>query len=164
MRFGPRVLRFTCLLLIPSVVPFAAETADTPSPLPKSVAVAAFKNGLAFVIRKGEIPLSGGVGRIAPIPNATLGTLWLSPGTPESKIDELVAYRFNVAGERPMASIGEILLANAGKTVTINYQMKEYTGEIVGLKDAGRESTDPTQVSNPPTDSNSRLEDRRAHV
>lgn len=158
MRFGPRVLRFTCLLLIPSVVPFAAETADTTSPLPKTVAVAAFKNGLAFVIRKGEIPLSGGVGRIAPIPNATLGTLWLSPGTPESKIDELVAYRFNVAGERPMVSIGEILLANAGKTVTINYQMKEYTGEVVGLKDAGRESTDPTQVSNPPSDGNSRLD------
>lgn len=156
MLFGPRVLRLTCLLLIPSVVPFAAETADTPSPLPKTVAIAAFKNGLAFVIRKGEIPLSGGVGRIAPIPNATLGTLWLSPGTPESKIDELVAYRYNVPGERPIPSIGEILQANPGKTVTIDYQMKEYTGEIIGLRNAGPESPDPTQISNPPNDANYR--------
>jgi hypothetical protein len=156
MRFSPKALRFACLLLIPSVVPFAAETVDTPSPLPKTVAVAAFKNGLAFVLRKGEIPLSGGVGRIAPIPNATLGTLWLSSGTPESRIDEIVSYRYNVADERPISSIGEILQANAGKTVTINYQMKEYTGEIVGLKDAGRESTDPAQISNPPNDNNYR--------
>jgi hypothetical protein len=124
--------------------------------LPKTVAVAAFKNGLAFVLRKGEIPLSAGLGRIAPIPNATLGTLWLSSGTPESRIDEIVSYRYNVADERPIPSIGEILQANAGKTVTINYQMKEYTGDIVGLRDAGPDSTDRTQISNPQSDSNDR--------
>lgn len=136
MRFNRRILRLACFFLVPSVAPFAAETADSPSPLPKTVAVAAFKNGLAFVLRQGEIPLSAGTGRIAPIPNATLGTLWLSPGSPEAKLDEVVAYRFNIAGERVIPSIGEILQANAGKTVTITYQMKEYTGEIAGLEDS----------------------------
>jgi hypothetical protein len=135
-----------CLLLVPSVAPFAAETADAPSPLPKTVAVAAFKNGLAFVIRQGEVQFSSGTARIAPIPNATLGTLWLSPGNPESRIDELVAYRFNIAGERAIPSIGEILQANAGKTVTISYQMKEYTGEVVGLRESARDA-DPNSVS-----------------
>ncbi len=137
MRSGPRLLRLACILLMPAVAPFATETADSPSPLPKTVAVAAFKNGLAFVVRQGEIPLSGGAGRIAPIPNATLGTLWLAPTTAGARLDEVVAYRYNIAGQRTIPSIGEILLANAGKTVTINYQMKEYTGEIVGLRDAG---------------------------
>lgn len=136
MLLGRTILRCTCFLLMPAVAPFAAETADAPSPLPKTVAVAAFKNGLAFMLRQGEIPLSAGTGRIAPIPNATLGTLWLSPGTPESRLDEVVAYHYNIAGERTIPSIGEILEANAGKTVTINFQMKEYTGEVVGIRDS----------------------------
>jgi hypothetical protein len=134
MRFGPKILRFACCLLVPAVAPFAAENADSPSPLPKTVAVAAFKNGLAFVVRQGVIPLSSGTGRIAPIPNATLGTLWLAPGSADARLDEVVAYRYNTAGQRTIASIGEILLANAGKTVTINYQMKNYTGEIVAVR------------------------------
>jgi hypothetical protein len=141
MQFGPRILRFACCLLMPSVVLFGAETADAPSPLPTTVAVAAFKNGLAFVVRQGEIPLSSGTGRIAPIPNATLGTLWLSPGTPESRLDEVVAYRYSTVGERVIPSIGEVLRANGGKTVTITYQMKEYTGEVVGLQDSPAAST-----------------------
>ncbi len=143
MRIDQKFLRFFCFLLVPAVAPFAAETADPPSPLPKTVSVAAFKNGLAFVIRQGDISLSGGTGSIAPIPQATLGTLWLSPGTPDAKLDEVVAYRYNIAGERNIASIGDILLANAGKTVTVSYQMKEYTGEIVGLRESPADSIKP---------------------
>jgi hypothetical protein len=146
MQFGPRILRFACCLLMPSVVLFGAETADAPSPLPKSVAVAAFKNGLAFVVRQGEIPLSSGTGRIAPIPNATLGTLWLSSGTPESRLDEVVAYRYSTVGERVIPSMGEILRANAGKTVTVTYQMKEYTGQVVGLQESPAASTQLPQI------------------
>lgn len=142
MRFDPRILRLTCLLLLPSVAPFAAETADSPSPLPKTVAVAAFKSGLAFMIRQGEIPLSNGTGSIAPIPNATLGTLWLSTDSPDAKLDELVAYRYSISGERAIPSIGELLQANAGKTVTINFQMKDYTGEVVGLRDSREAAAD----------------------
>jgi hypothetical protein len=153
MRFNPRILRLTSLLLMPSVVPFAAETADCPSPLPKTVAVAAFKNGLAFVIRQGEVPLVGGTGRIAPIPNATLGTLWLSTSTPDSKLDEVVAYRYNTSAERAIPSIGAILLANAGKTVTINFDMKEYTGEVVGLRDSRETSSGPSVPPEPPAES-----------
>src|ERR1700739_613622 len=140
MRFGSKALRVVCCLVVPPVVLFAGEIADAPSPLPKTVDVAAFKNGLAFVLRQGEIPLSAGTGRIAPIPNATLGTLWLSPSTPDARIDEVIAYRYSVGGERTIASIGEILQANAGKTVTINYQMKEYTGEVVGLRASAQDS------------------------
>ncbi|HEY1581351.1 MAG TPA: hypothetical protein VGF82_30145 [Terracidiphilus sp.] len=128
------VLRVALLLMMPTVGLFAGETAEAPSPLPKTMAVAAFKNGLAFVLRQGEIPLVDGTGRIAPIPNATLGTLWLAPGNADARIDEVVAYRYNVAGMQAIPTLGEVLRANARRTVTINYQMKEYTGEVVGLK------------------------------
>ena len=113
MRLSLVASRFFCCFLLPSIALFAGENAGAPSPLPKTVAVAAFKNGLAFVIRQGEIPLSSGVGRVAPIPNATLGTLWLTPGTPESRIDELVAYRYRISGERTLPSIGDILQFHA---------------------------------------------------
>ena len=152
MCFGPKALRFLGCLVVPAVALFAGENADRPSPLPKTVAVAAFKNGLAFVVRQGEISLAAGTGRIAPIPNATLGTLWLSPGTAEARIDEVVAYRYSIAGERTIASIGEVLQANAGKTVTISYQMKEYTGEVVGLRDSGRDSALLSKGLNPSSD------------
>ena len=139
MRVALKALRLACILIAPAAL-FAGEIADAPTPLPKTVAVAAFKNGLAFVLRQGEIPLSAGTARLAPIPTATLGTLWLAPVNPEARIDEIVAYRYNISGQRPISTIGEILRANAGKTVTITYQMKDYTGEVVGLKDANPEA------------------------
>ena len=149
MRLAPKALRLACILIAPAVALFAGETADAPTPLPKTVAVAAFKNGLAFVLRQGEIPLAAGAARLAPIPTATLGSLWLAPVNPEARIDEIVAYRYNTPTQRPIQSIGEMLRANAGKTVTITYQMKDYTGEVVGLKD---NAPDPTTASIAPTD------------
>ena len=149
MRLALKALRLACIFVTPAVALFAGEIADAPSPLPKTVAVAAFKNGLAFVLRQGEIPLTAGTARISPIPSASLGTLWIAPVNPEARIDEIVAYRYNTPTQRPIPSIGEILRANAGKTVTITYQMKEYTGEVVGLKDA---APDPAAASIAPTD------------
>jgi len=145
MRFALKALRLATVLIAPAAL-FAGETADAPTPLPKTVAVAAFKNGLAFVLRQGEISFSGGSARLSPIPTATLGTLWLAPVNPDARIDEIVAYRYNTPTQRPIQSIGEILRANAGKTVTITYQMKDYTGEVVGLKDNSPDPADPTPM------------------
>ena len=69
------------LICISFVMPSAAVPADrseAPQELPKTVAVGAFKNGLAFVVRQGNVRLQSGVGRVTPIPNATFGTLWLA--------------------------------------------------------------------------------------
>src|SRR5215475_12239984 len=86
---------------LPSVLT-GSEQPPLPQPLPKTVAVAAFKNGLAFVVRQGSVQLQNGTGRITPIPNATLGTLWLAPGETGTSLDEVVAYRYNVSSERPL--------------------------------------------------------------
>jgi hypothetical protein len=124
-------------MALPSAVT-GAEQPPLPQPLPKTVAVAAFKNGLAFLVRQGAVQLQSGTGTITPIPNATLGTLWLAPGEANTSLDEVVAYHYNVSAERPLQSIAEVLQANAGKTVTVTYSMnmKDYTGEIVGVRDS----------------------------
>jgi hypothetical protein len=102
----------------------------------KPVSVAAFKNGLAFVVRQGDVPLENGVGKIAPIPAATLGSLWITPNDAKVTLDEVVAFRYNVTGHQNLTALADLLLANAGKVVTVRYgDQKEYTGEIVGFRE-----------------------------
>ncbi len=122
-------------VLVLSTTLFSSESPEAPQDLPKTMAVAAFKNGLAFVVRQGMIRLQSGVGRITPIPNATLGTLWLAPGESGASLDEVLAYHYNVAAQRNMESLAEVLQANAGKTVTVTFNNKDYTGEVVGLRE-----------------------------
>jgi hypothetical protein len=137
-------------LLFPAAV-FPAEAPEAPQALPKTVAVAAFKNGLAFVVRQGNVRLQSGVGRITPIPSATLGTLWLAPGESGTSLDEVVAYHYNLAAERNLASLAEVLQANAGKTVLVTCNMKDYTGEIVGLREPDSTAVTPLAASSPET-------------
>ena len=136
-------------VLVLSTALFSSESQETPQELPKTVAVAAFKNGLAFVVRQGVIHLQSGIGSITPIPNATLGTLWLAPGESGASLDEVVAYRYNVTSQHNMLSLEEVLLANAGKTVTVTYNNKDYTGAIVGLRDPDSNSTNAAPSPNP---------------
>jgi hypothetical protein len=105
----------------------------------KPVAVAVFKNGLAFVVKQGDLPLEDGAGKIAPIPAATLGSLWITPNDPKVTLDEVVAYRYKVAGQQNLTALAELLMANAGKVLTVGYgNQKEYTGEIVGFREPER--------------------------
>lgn len=113
----------------------APAGAEAPEAGLRPVAVAAFKSGLGFVVRQGDAALVSGQGRIEPIPSATLGSLWLAPNDPGATLDELIAYRYTVERARSVTSLADILLLNPGKTVTIEYNnQKEYTGEIVGLR------------------------------
>src|SRR5208282_1523426 len=102
----------------------------------KTSAVAAFKNGLAFVVKQGDVRLESGAGKIEPIPSATLGSLWITPNDAGTSLDEVVAYRYKVAGQQSLTALADVLLANAGKVVAVGYgNQKEYTGEIVGFRD-----------------------------
>ena len=87
-------------LALPSAA-VSAEPAPPPQALPKTVAVAAFKNGLAFVVRQGQVALHNGSASFTPIPNATLGTMWLAPADANSVLDEVVAYRYPAMREDP---------------------------------------------------------------
>jgi len=127
--------------------PLVVLPEEPPDAQLKTVAVAAFKNGLSFMIRQGDVRLENGMGRIFPIPEAALGTLWIAPNAPGASLDEVVAYRYKVSGERSLTSLASVLLANAGKTVTVNYNNKEFTGEIVGLRESEMPPPEPQPVA-----------------
>jgi len=131
------ILLIACVasLILATLAAYPGEAPDTQL---KTSAVAAFKNGLAFVIKQGDVRLENGVGRITPIPSATLGSLWITPNDAGASLDEVVAYRYKVAKQQNLTALADVLMANPGKTVTVGYaNQKEYTGEIVGVQDAG---------------------------
>ncbi|HUL15347.1 MAG TPA: hypothetical protein VLV88_05075 [Terriglobales bacterium] len=128
-------------------VPLVVLPDEPPDAHLKTVAVAAFKNGLSFVIRQGDVQLENSTGRISAIPEATLGTLWIAPNEPGTSLEEVIAYRYKVSGERSLTSLASVLLANAGKTVTVNYNNKEFTGEIVGLRESEMPAPEPQPLS-----------------
>lgn len=146
MRMSKPLAMFLSLCLTSS---FIAYPAEAPSAEFKAVAVAAFKNGLAFVVRQGDVRLESGEGRISPIPTPTLGTLWLAPNDLGMSLDEVVAYRYKVSGQRGLMSLAGILLANAGKTVTVVYEQKQITGEIVGFRESEMPPPDPQPIPFP---------------
>ncbi|HEV3305291.1 MAG TPA: hypothetical protein VGZ91_02525 [Candidatus Sulfotelmatobacter sp.] len=127
-----------------------AQTGEAPETELKTTAVAAFKNGLAFVVRQGDARLEGSMGNLAPVPNATLGSLWIAPNDAGASLDQVVAHRYKVAGHHSLTVMADVLLANAGKIVTIvDNNQKEYTGEIVGVPQEEKSSAGSTQLPNP---------------
>ncbi len=142
-----KLTRLLCMLMGASMAgALLAFSGGPPESELKPVAVAAFKNGLAFVVRQGDVPLEDGAGKVTPIPAATLGSLWISPNDAGATLDEVVAYRYTVAGRQNLTALADLLLANTGKVVTVMYgNQKEYTGEIVGLHEP------PPSAERPPS-------------
>ena len=136
-----KVPRRFALIACTCVVSLAAHSGEAPETELKPAAVAAFKNGLAFVVKQGDVGLEAGVGNLAPVPNATLGSLWIAPNDAGASLDEVVAHRYRVSAQQSLTVLADVLLANAGKVVTIvDNNQKEYTGEIVGFRQAEKSS------------------------
>jgi hypothetical protein len=113
----------------------AAHSGEAPGPELKTTAVAAFKNGLAFVVKQGEVRLEAGVGNLESVPNATLGSLWIAPNDAGASLDRVVARRNRLSVQQNLTVLADVLLANAGKVVTVvDNSQKEYTGEVVGFR------------------------------
>jgi hypothetical protein len=134
------------LLFLALVLSLSVHAAEPPVAELKTTAVAVFKSGMAFIVRQGDVTLDGGSGRIAPIPSPTLGTLWIAPNDAGASLDEVVAYRYKVPGKHTLDSLAAVLSANAGKSVTVVYDQKEITGEIVGLRETEMPPDDPQPV------------------
>ncbi len=130
------ILLFAILVLAVSCL-----AADPPSKenLPvvpmKTTSVAAFKNGLAFIFKQGSGPVVKGEGRIVNLPRATLGSLWLAPSDPAGALEEMVAYRYPVKKTRAAISVADLLENSVGRTVTVRYGDKEYTGELMAISE-----------------------------
>ena len=129
--------RFALVVAICVVWSLAAHSGEAPAPELKTAAVAAFKNGLAFVVKQGDVRLEAGVGNLEPVPNATLGSLWIAPNDAGASLDRVVARRNKLSVQQSLTTLADVLLANAGKVVTVvDNSQKEYTGEIVGFRQA----------------------------
>jgi len=139
------VLRITvaCICLI---LTLAAYSGEEPREELRPVAISAFKNGLAFVVRQGDVTLTNGSGVISPIPAATLGALWIAPNDSGTSLDEVIAYRSKFPKAHDIASMAELLMANTGKTLTlVDVRQQEYTGEIVRVEADAK----PEPMNNP---------------
>lgn len=145
MREGRARITVLSFFLVGAIAAFAGEGSDTDL---KPVSIATFKNGLAFVVREGSVKLASGEARIPFVPMATLGSLWVAPNDPGTSIEELVAYRSNETKSTAVGSVEQLLTANPGKVVTVTYGNKEYTGEIVGLRDTERKEVPGNESEN----------------
>ena len=145
-------LAFLCLQT-PSLAQENPAGKELPDVILKTTSVAAFKNGLGFFIRQGAANLKNGQGRIPFVPEASLGSLWLAPNDSGTTLEELVAYRYKLPKEHSVASLQELLHNNVGKSVTVGFINKEYTGEMLGISGAENATVpiSPAGAGQPPT-------------
>jgi hypothetical protein len=120
------------LLLLSSSLP-AEEAAPRGTLRPKVAWV--FKNGVALVVREGKLPIRDGIGAIAPVPPAVLGTLWLESADGNGGIQEVVSVERVTPIRRAVASLSELLAAAAGRNVTVTIRGREQSGRLLSLAD-----------------------------
>lgn len=150
-RYHIFVVQFVfCLVCVGSCLSQTGQT-DTAANLSeanlKSSSIAVFKNGLGFFVRVGSAKLASGEGVIPMIPDATLGTLWLAPNDPGTSLEELVAYHYKTGKEHKADSLQDLLRINPGKKMTITFDGKEYTGQVLGFSSDTRSDQPPQPVS-----------------
>lgn len=124
-----------------------ASQASLPEVNLKSSSIAVFKNGLGFFVRVGSAQLASGEAVIPMIPDAALGTLWLAPNDPGTSLEELVAYRYKTAKEHNADSLQDLLRINPGKKMTITFNGKEYTGQVLGFSSDARSDQPPQPLA-----------------
>lgn len=144
--------RLVFLLVVAAIAP-AVVAQEAPVALDVQPSyVAMFKNGLGLAVVRAEVPAAG-VYRIAPLPNATLGSLWLS-WTPGLVLRDITAAYAEHTHAVPAASVVDILRANIGRTVELKTHDQEawLTAEIVAMPDVTPQQPTPPPISppNPP--------------
>jgi len=116
-----RIVICLTLLVTVAMVAEAATTVDT-----NVVRVALFKNGLAFFIRQAELPVRPGEVEIGPVPVASHGSLWVGWGA-GVEFANLSARQVEVAEGREALTIPELLRANVGKRVKLEFASESLT-------------------------------------
>ncbi len=112
---------------------------------------AVFKNGVGMFVEDGEADISS----VSPyvwlgdVPPVSHGSLWILTYDKETKVDEAVAYKDDLA--REAVTLTEQLQANVGKKVKIMWGDKEITGTIQSLPMPDKKTLPPQYgYYNPP--------------
>ncbi|MBZ5523036.1 MAG: DUF4139 domain-containing protein [Acidobacteriia bacterium] len=138
----------------------AQQPAATPVKDLHPTSVAVFKNGLAFVLRNGQVQVQEGQGQIDGIPAATLGSLWIATSNPGTVLEEVVAFSHKEPVPVNASTLLALLAANIGQTVTVTREGKQFTGEIMAQPAVREVPKDPhaeeaeTSIPQPPAGSN----------
>ena len=103
--------------------------------------VTVFKDGHAFVLHQGKLPVDeGGNVRMDYMPAPVLGTFWPYSAARGTKLTAVVAGRRRVWVERTALNLRELLDANAGASATITeVGGLKYQATIVGVPERSAE-------------------------
>lgn len=111
-------------LFLPLIV-----SATTVAPVEaKVVSASLFKNGYAVLVR--EAPLADGETLLSNIPQAALGTLWIT-ASKGAKLQEVVGTTTTTKVTADAKSLDEVIAANVGKRVRLQMGTKEVVGKIL---------------------------------
>lgn len=142
-------MRTRLALLLPAfLLGFLCSVIAQPAPAtpardlhPSSAAV--FKNGLAFVLRNGQVQVQEGRGQIDGIPAATLGSFWIATSSPGAILEEVVAFNHKERVPISATDLLGLLASNIGQTVTITRDGKQFTGAIMAQRPVRENPGDP---------------------
>ena len=88
-----------------------------------------FKNGLAFMTREGTLAFRNDTARVAPAPDALLGTLWIAAG--DRVVDVVRASKEDWSSESAATTVAALIDANPGKVATLLVDDRVYTGKLL---------------------------------
>jgi len=132
------VVQVTAVLSFVACVCFAEEQTVVDLTA-KPVKVAMFKNGVGLVSAQVELPEAAGHYRVRPLPDATLGSFWISWPETITLID-VRATQSETTRKVPAATVQELLEANIGNTVDLKIQD---VWQRVTIRDIPRRSDEP---------------------
>ena len=117
----------------------ASAQSDQPTTRPRIQQIALFKNGLGFFVCQVQIPDDTNSFSIVPDGAASHGTFWVAY-PPQVKLSALVAGSVDSKKMTQAVTIPELLRANLGQRVRLNYQGKDIEGIIKYFPDDRRPS------------------------
>lgn len=97
---------------------------------PPITEVVIFPDGYAFLVRKGETVLDNGECTFDLLPPALSGSLEVFSTDSGLVLEEVVAYRDEVAQEKTVGSLAELFRANTGKPVKLVVNGEEVHGVV----------------------------------
>src|SRR6185369_8515795 len=120
----------------------AQAAKEMPSFKPEIKRIAVFKNGYAFTYREGEATTLNGWAYTTNLPIGALGTVWGYSGTPNTKVQQLLASETARPDTENIERVGDLfdlLKANEGSKLHIEgYDNKMFDGNysLIGNSEA----------------------------
>lgn len=110
-----------------------------------------FKDGHAFVLQEGEMPVANGEVVLDCLPTPVMGTFWPYSADEKIKLLSVTSSQRVTAVQSTALSLRELLEANVGAEVTIREDSsKEYDATIVGIPERSSQELEKTSAPGTP--------------